>query len=99
MEDIEGGEGMETAITLPATQEELGKEIEKTFKTVRPELNIEKHADFIFAPSHSKSLGKPRSRTWLETLPDGTKVKASIILEPFRGKVPTTKTRKVYLHD
>jgi hypothetical protein len=93
MEDMEEGRGMETAVSVPATQEELRKEIEKTFKTVRPELNIEKHADFIFAPSHSKSVGKPRSKT----LPDGTKVKASILVEPFRGKTPTTKTRKVYL--
>jgi len=87
------GEGTQLAIT----QEEQSRELEKVFRTVRPDLNIEKHADFIFAPAHSKNLHKPRSRTWLETLPDGTKVKASIIVEPVRGKTPTTKTRKVHL--
>src|SRR5581483_5829409 len=96
-EEREGGKGMELVVSVPATQEKLGHEIEKAFKTVRPELNIEKHADFFFAPSHSKNLSKPRSRTWTETLPDGTKVRATIHLEPFQGKIPTTKTRKVYL--
>ncbi len=92
-----GGQGMETAVSVPLTQEQIEHEIENTFKTVRPELNIEKHADFIFIPSHSKNVGKPRSRTWLETLPDGTKVKATIYLDPVREKTPTTKTRKIYL--
>src|SRR5437870_707989 len=99
MEGMEhgGGQGMETAVSVPLTREQIEHEIENTFKTVRPELNIEKHADFFFAPSHSKNLHKPRSRTWTETLPDGTNVKANIQLEPFQGKIPTTKTRKVYL--
>lgn len=73
------------------------RELEKAFEYVRPDLNIEKHADFIFAPAHSKNLHKPRSRTWIETLPDGTKVKATIFLDPVRGRTPTTKTRKVFL--
>ena len=30
---------------------------------IRPELNIEKHADFIFIPSHSKKVREPRRRT------------------------------------
>jgi len=82
---------------LPITQEEQSRELERAFETIRPDLNIEKHADFIFAPSHSKNLHKPRSRTWIETLPDGRKVKSSIIIQPVAGKTPTTKTRKVYL--
>ncbi len=66
-------------------------------ETIHPELNFEKHASLIFAPAHSKNLHKPRSRTWIETLPDGNKVKSSIIAEPYQGQVPTTKTRKVLL--
>jgi len=93
MEDAEMGEGTQLAIT----QEEQSRELEKVLRTVRPDLNIEKHADFIFAPAHSRNLHKPRSRTWIETLPDGRKVKATIHLEPFQGKIPTTKTRKVFL--
>lgn len=97
MEYAEGGEGMETAVQLRPTEAEQIKEVEKKLETIRPELNIERHADFIFAPSHSKNIGKPRSRTWLEALPDGTKVKASISIATFNGKTPTTRTRKVYL--
>ncbi len=44
---------------LPArspSREELARELKKA-EIIRPELNIEKHADFIFAPSHSKNLG------------------------------------------
>ena len=97
MEDDRGGEEMGNTAVVELTQEEAEKEIKKAEEIIRPELNIEKHADFIFAPSHSRNLHKPRSRTWLETRPDGTKVRASILIEPFRGKTPTTKTRKVYL--
>jgi len=86
-----------TQLSIPTTQEEQSREIEKVFETIRPDLNIEKHADFIFAPAHSKNLHKPRSRTWLETQPDGTKVKASIVIDLYRSKTPTTRTRKVYL--
>jgi hypothetical protein len=35
MEEAEGGKGMELVVSVPATQE-----IEKTFKRIRPELNI-----------------------------------------------------------
>ena len=97
MEEVVGGKRMDTTVSVPLTRKEIGEEIEKTFKKVRPELNIEKHADFLFIPSHSKNVNKPRSRTWLETLPDGTKVKATIYLDPVRGRTPTTKTRKIYL--
>jgi len=88
---------MGNAVAATLTQEQIRKEIEKAEQVIRPELNIEKHADFIFAPSHSRNLHKPRARTWIETRLDGTKVKATIQLEPFRGKTPTTRTRKVYL--
>lgn len=88
---------MGNAVAVQMTQEEKAREIRKIEEVIRPELNIEKHADFIFAPSHSRNLHKPRARTWLEHRPDGTKVKATIQLEPFQGKIPTTKTRKVYL--
>ncbi len=71
--------------------------VDKATATVRPELNFAKHADFIFAPAHAKNLHKPRNRPWTETLPDGRKVKASILSEPFRGKVVTTQTYKVLL--
>jgi len=69
----------------------------ETITKVRPDLNFERHAALLFAPAHSKNLHKPRSRTWVETLPDGKKITCSILVEPFRGKIPTTKTRKVYL--
>jgi len=95
MEDAETGEG--TQLSIPTTQEEQSRELEEAFETIRPDLNIEKHADFIFAPAHSKNLHKPRSRTWIETLPDGRKVRASIYIDTFRQKTPTTRTRKVYL--
>lgn len=81
----------------PTSQDDKAKELAKTFQIIRPELNIEKHADFIFAPSHSKSLNKPRKRAWIETLPDGRQVEASLLIEPFQGKTLTTKARKVYL--
>ncbi len=97
MEGKEGGEEMENQVRGLTTQEDQTRELERVFEIIRPELNIEKHADFIFAPSHSKNIHKPRSRTWLETLANGTKVKASIYLDPVRGRTPTTKTRKVYL--
>lgn len=97
--DISPPNGRGEPYPLPVrspSQEELAREFKKS-EIIRPELNIEKHADFIFAPSHSKNLNKPRSRTWFTTLTDGTQVKASIIVEPFRGKIPTTKTHKVFL--
>lgn len=98
MEPIAVGEGgmvEEAQVLTKRTDEE--QKLLRAAETIRPELNIEKHADFIFIPSHSKNVGKPRSRTWLETLPDGTKVKATISIETMGGKTPTTKTRKVYL--
>jgi len=79
------------------SQEELSREIERAVQIVRPELNIEKHADFIFVPSHSKNLNKERTRQWLATLEDGTQAEASLTVQPYNGKTPTTKTRKAYL--
>ena len=64
---------------------------------VRPEFNVEKHADLIFSPSHSNKLDRPVKRTWMDTMPDGTKVKASVMVDTYRKRIPTTKTRKVYL--
>jgi len=101
VDGVEVGEEKEmaenvAAAVIPTTQQQ-SKEMEVAFRHLRPELNIEKHADFIFAPAHSKSIHKPRTRSWVETLPDGRKVKASVVQEPVRGKTLTTKTRKVYL--
>lgn len=86
-------------ISKPASYQEQARELQKAFQIIRPELNIEKHADFIFAPSHSKNLNKARKRTWVEALPDGKQVEASLTVLPYSGsgKIPTTKTRKVYL--
>jgi len=87
----------EAAAVIPTTQEEQSKELDAVFRYLRPEINIEKHADFIFAPAHSPNAHKSRSRSWVEILPDGSKVKASVLIESVRGRTLTTKTRKVYL--
>ena len=74
------------------------KAIEEIRSIVRPELNIEKHADFIFAPSHSKNLRQPRKKMWVTELENGNKASSYLLIEPiFGGKTPSTKTRKVYL--
>src|SRR5688572_15646894 len=88
-----------TRLTRPHTGDGVTQpksDADKLFDILRPELNISRHADLIFAPSHAKNLNKPVSRTWVETLSDGTKVKASIIVEPYNGKRPTTKTKKIF---
>src|SRR5919197_684423 len=74
------------------------KALEHLRSIIRPELNVEKHADFIFAPSHSKNLRQPRKKMWVTELPNGTKASSYLLLEPiYGGKTPSTKTRKVYL--
>ena len=74
------------------------KALEHLRSIIRPELNVEKHADFIFAPSHSKNLRQPRKKMWVTTLPNGTRASSYLLLEPiYGGKTPSTKTRKVYL--
>jgi hypothetical protein len=74
------------------------KVLEKVRNIVRPELNIEKHADFIFAPAHSKTLNRPRKKTWAIQLENGQKVAAYLLIQPiYGGRTFTTKTRKVYL--
>jgi hypothetical protein len=88
-----------TRLTRPHTGHGVTQpksDADKLFDILRPELNISRHADLIFAPSHAKNLNKPVSRTWVETLADGTKVKASIMVEPYNGKRPTTKTKKIF---
>jgi len=64
---------------------------------IRPALNIERHADVIFTPSHSKFLHKPRAKAWVKKQPDGSKTLASLTVEPYAKKRPTGSTRKVYL--
>lgn len=65
---------------------------------IRPELNIEKHADFIFIPAHSKKVRQPRRREGWVTLTDGSKQKSYLEIAPVvGGKTPTTTTRKIYL--
>ena len=96
-EEKEMTENEAAAAVIPTTQKEQSKELDAVFRYLRPELNIEKHADFIFAPAHSPNAHKSRSRSWVETLPDGSKVKASVLIESVRGRTLTTKTRKVYL--
>jgi hypothetical protein len=74
------------------------KTLEEVRNIVRPELNIEKHADFIFAPAHSKTLNRPRKKTWAIQLKNGQKAAAYLLIQPiYGGKTFTTKTRKVYL--
>jgi hypothetical protein len=74
------------------------KALEDVRNIVRPEINIEKHADFIFAPSHSKTLGRPRKKMWTIELKNGEKAAAYLLIQPiYGGKTFTTKTRKVYL--
>ena len=87
------------------TKHEEGKQKAQALKAfteggeiIRPELNIEKHADFIFAPSHSKRIRAPRKKMWATELEDGQKVASYLLIEPkYGGKTPTTRTRKVYL--
>jgi hypothetical protein len=45
--------------------------LEQARSIVRPELNIEKHADFIFAPAHSKKLNRSRKKMWTIELDQG----------------------------
>lgn len=72
--------------------------IAKTQRIIRPELNIEKHADFIFAPSHGRTLRQPRKKMWVTDLPNTQKASSYLLIEPiYGGKTPTTKTRKIYL--
>jgi hypothetical protein len=71
--------------------------LEQARSIVRPELNIEKHADFIFAPAHSKKLNRSRKKMWTIELDQGIKSASYLLLEPVNGRTPTTKTRKVYL--
>jgi len=75
----------------PALPSKLPDEI------IRPELNIEKHADFIFIPAHSKKVREPRRRTGLLTLPDGSTEEAYLDIQLYKGKTPTTTTRRIYL--
>jgi hypothetical protein len=74
------------------------KAIEQVRSVIRPELNIEKHADFIFAPAHSNRLNRPRKKMWTIYLNNGDKAASYLLIKPPYGdKTPTTKTRKVYL--
>ena len=80
----------------PAIKDETA--IEQVRAIIRPELNIEKHADFIFAPSHSKRIREPRKKMWATEIEGGRKAASYLLIEPiYGGKTPTTKTRKVYL--
>lgn len=73
------------------------QKVQVTSETVvHPELNIIKHADFIFSPSHARDLHKPRTKTWVTVL-NGRKLKSSLLVDPFRGKRLTTRTFKVFL--
>ena len=67
------------------------------YEIVRPEINLEKHADLVFSPSHSRGLDKERSRSWEKKLPNGNTVAASLVVQPYKNKRPTIKTRRVYL--
>lgn len=60
--------------------------------SIHVELNIIKHADFIFSPPHAKDLHKPRAKTWIATLPDGRKLKSSIFEQPLAGGKRLTTT-------
>lgn len=89
---------MSSLVPINKDDPEKIKELEAVRKIIRPEVNIEKHADFIFAPSHSKRIREPRKRIWVTNLEDGTKVSSYLLIEPiYGGKTPTTRTRKVYL--
>ena len=80
----------------PAIKDETA--IDQVRAIIRPELNIEKHADFIFAPSHSKRIREPRKKMWATEIDGGRKAASYLLIEPiYGGKTPTTKTRKVYL--
>jgi hypothetical protein len=67
------------------------------YEIVRPEINLEKHADLIFSPSHSRDLSNERSRSWEKKLPNGHTASASIVVQTYKNRRPTVKTRKVYL--
>lgn len=69
----------------------------KPYDIVRPEINLEKHADLIFSPSHSLGLNKDRSRSWEKKLANGNTATASIVVQPYKERRPTVKTRKIYL--
>jgi hypothetical protein len=82
-------------VTAPFTQphkRELPPEL------IRPELNIERHADFIFVPAHSKKVRQTRRREGYLHLHDGRKERSFLEITPLQGgKTPTTTTRKIYL--
>lgn len=74
------------------------KALEEVRNIIRPEVNIEKHADFIFAPAHSKMLDRPRKKMWTIEGGGGERIASFLLIEPiYGGRTPTTKTRKVYL--
>jgi hypothetical protein len=50
MEDVGMEENLQTPTTVGEGTKAQEKELEKAFEYVRPDLNIEKHADFIFIP-------------------------------------------------
>ena len=82
----------------PTTGKSRTKRKELPDEIIRPELNIEKHADFIFIPAHSKKVREPRRREGWVTLPDGSREKSYLQISPIvGGRTPTTTTRKFYL--
>jgi hypothetical protein len=65
---------------------------------IRPEVNFEKWAHIIFGASHSRSIrNKSKLFKYTDTLPDGSSIDASILVEAYNGKLPSTKTRRVLL--
>ncbi len=65
---------------------------------VRPEMNLEKHAIFLFPHTRAKNLDKVRKKEWVINLPDGRKAQALITVSPLVGtKAYTSRSYDVYL--
>jgi len=85
-------------VTVVIKKEKEDEKKKTLVEIIRPELNIEKHADFIFIPAHSKKVKQSRRREGRVTLPDGSNEKSYLDIHPgINGKTPTTTTRKIYL--
>jgi len=65
---------------------------------VRPDYNVGKYANVLFASPHQKNLGDKREHRWQLAVGDDEELEASIIIHPLKDHiVPTTTSFKVLM--
>lgn len=70
----------------------------ETEEIIRNEINLEKHAEFIFIPSHSPKVKLPRKKMWTMPMDNGDPMAAYLLIESgYKNRTPSTKTRKILL--